>query len=264
MTSDSHLDRRMLLRVLAGGVVLTACGWPAEAGEKRIERLIAEARVYGKISQRIDFISRALRGIRYRGETLIGGPKRPEKFVVRDDGFDCVTYCETVLAAAIATKLDEFEPRLRQIRYQDGVVDWYRRNHYFYEWCRHNVDNKTCRWVDIDGAITIEKTVDSQKGLSRRRFSMPVIPQAALLANKTKLETGDIVGFVSRRSNLDYFHAGFVAIAEGELQLRHASESRRRVLDERMDRFLALYGVRYVTLLRPLEPETGPVAAKKA
>ena len=56
----------------------------------------------GPISQRIDFISGALRGTRYQGYTLIGGPQRPEQFVVRDDAFDCVTFCETVLAAAIA------------------------------------------------------------------------------------------------------------------------------------------------------------------
>jgi hypothetical protein len=84
---------------------------------------------------------------------------------------------------------------------------------------------------------------------------MRVIPGAALLANKNKLERGDIVGFVSRRPDLDYFHVGFVAFDKtGALLLRHASQSRNRVLDERMDRFVAANGVRYVTLLRPQEP----------
>ena len=70
-----------------------------------------------------------------------------------------------------------------------------------------------------------------------------------------QLATGDIVGFVTRRSNLDYFHVGFVAFGpKGEFLLRHASERHGRVLDERMQHFCAANHVRYVTLLRPLEP----------
>ena len=40
---------------------------------------------------------------------------------------------------------------------------------------------------------------------------MSVIPTTGFLANSGKLERGDIVGFVSRRPDLDYFHTGFVA-----------------------------------------------------
>ncbi len=56
-------------------------------------QLIKQARAYEKISQRIDYISRALIGAPYQGRTLIGGPVRKEIFVLRDDAFDCVTYC---------------------------------------------------------------------------------------------------------------------------------------------------------------------------
>ena len=246
-------SRRDVLRILAGGAALAIAG-PALAGESRIARLIAQARGLGTISQRIDFISAALRGTRYLGYTLIGGPHRPEHFVLRDDGFDCVTYVETVLAAARARDMAEFEASLREIRYRHGFVNWFERNHYFFEWCERNVENKTCRWLDLAGAVDISKTVDSQKGLSKRRFAMRVIPRAVFLANADKLATGDIVGFVSRRADLDYFHCGLVVAApKGPLMLRHASETRHRVLDERMDRFAAHYAVRYVTLVRPQE-----------
>ena len=93
---------------------------------------------------------------------------------------------------------------------------------------------------------------------------MTVIPRGTLLANKAQLANGDIVGFVTVRPNLDYFHVGFVAIGkDGELLLRHASQSRHHVLDESLERFLSAYRVRYVTLLRPEEPVTAAVAAKK-
>ena len=63
------------------------------------------------IGARIDFISRALLGSRYIGHTLIGGPRKPEQFVLRDDAFDCVTFCETVLAAARARTAGRFRGR---------------------------------------------------------------------------------------------------------------------------------------------------------
>jgi len=251
----THTRRRNVLQWLAAGAAFAVAG-PSCAGEARIARLIAETQKLPTVSQRIDVISAALRGTRYQGYTLIGGPRRPEQFVLRDDAFDCVTYCETVLAAARTHDIGGFEDGLREIRYRKGIVNWFERNHYFFEWCQHNVDNKTCRWLDLLGAVALAKVVDSQKGLSKRRFAMRVIPQATMLANADKLTTGDIVGFVSRRPDLDYFHCGFV-VRDKTLTLRHASESHGRVLDERIDRFIARYRVRYVTLLRPLELATG-------
>lgn len=234
------------------------------AGEARIERLIGEAKALPTVAQRIDFIARALRGTRYRGYTLIGGPRRPEQFVVRDDGFDCVTYCETVLAAARAQDIGTFENALQEIRYRHGFVSWFERNHYFYEWGLRNVENKTCRWVDMDGAVKLDKTVYWHRALGRRRFAMQAIPQHTFLANRKLLAAGDIVGFVTQRPNLDYFHVGFVAFGpKGELLLRHASLSRHRVLDESMERFVKLNHVRYVTLLRPQEPAAGALASGK-
>ena len=134
---------------------------------------------------------------------------------------------------------------MRTIRYHNGVVAWRERNHYFFEWGQHNVDNKTCRRIAMDGAVELQKTVYWHRELGRRRFAMTVIPRATLLANKRQLATGDIVGFVTQRPNLDYFHVGFVAFGDGgELLLRHASQSRHRVLDESMERFLTKYRVR--------------------
>jgi N-acetylmuramoyl-L-alanine amidase-like len=239
---------------MLGGATL-ASGGPAQASEARIDRLIEAAGALPTISQRIDLISRGFLGARYRGYTLIGGPHRRERFVVRDDGFDCVTYCETVLAAAMAHKPAAFAATLRAIRYHHGDVEWRQRNHYFFEWSAHNVANGACRVIAMDGEVEVDKTVTWHRALGRRHFAMHVVPSAVFLANRDKLLTGDIVGFVTRRPNLDYFHVGFVAFgAKGEFLLRHASEHHGRVLDEPMTRFCAQNHVRYVTLLRPLEP----------
>jgi hypothetical protein len=246
--------RRTVLCMIAGLPLLA--GSRALAREKPLlGRLIAEAQALPQISQRIDLISRSLIGVRYQANTLIGGPRRQEVFVVRDDAFDCVTFCEVVLAAARARSFEEFEAALLRIRYEHGEVKWEERNHYFGEWSRRAVEKKICQPVAMEQAVAIDKTVN-WGNLGKRRVSLAAIPAAALLANKHLLASGDVIGFVSRRSNLDFYHTGLIAFSKhGALLLRHASQSRRRILDERMDTFVAVNRVRYVTLLRPAELE---------
>ena len=244
-----------MLGLLAGAPVLAAGrAFGLTAPAPKIGRLIGDAQAHAKISQRIETISRALLGARYQAHTLIGGPNRKEVFVVRDDAFDCVTYCEVVLAAAIARDIAEFEPALRRIRYHHGNVGWAERNHYYADWCERNVENRICRPVTISTPVKIHKISNSEPGLGTRQWTIDAMPRATLLSSSELLVAGDIIGFVSRRSNLDYFHTGFVAFGpQRELLLRHASGSHGRVLDERMDRFIAANGPQYVTVLRPEE-----------
>jgi hypothetical protein len=251
--------RRRALGLIAGAPLLAA--GPAAAAAALIGRLIDQSRTLTHVSQRIDFISHALLGVRYRANTLIGGPRHPERFVVRDDAFDCVTFCEVVLAAAIVPSLGKFEEALRRIRYDHGNVQWDQRNHYFADWCQRNIDNGTCEPVAIEPSVVIDKTVTSQRGLGRRRVSIRAIPKAALLEHGGKLSPGDIVGFTSRRSDLDYFHAGLIAFGrDNTLLLRHASQSRGRVVEQKMAAFCAANAVKYVTLLRAVDK--APVAER--
>jgi hypothetical protein len=254
--------RRTFLRVAAGAALLSAAGDAAFARKvARIGRLIDEARSLPLVAQRIDFISSKLLGIRYQAHTLIGGPKHPERFVVRDDAFDCVTFCEVVLAAAIARNLSEFEISLRRIRYEHGNVRWHRRNHYFADWAQRNIDNRICRPVEMAQSVTYTKTVNWHRALGKRQVSIVGIPKAVFLANQGLLAVGDIIGFTSRRPELDYFHTGLVAFgSDGTLLLRHASQSRGRVIEEKMASFVTVNPVRYVTLLRAAEQDDAPLA----
>jgi len=169
-------------------------------------------------------------------------------------GFDPHLF-DAELDQAIGGTIEVIAPMLARVTRHNGVVEWRQRNHYFFDWCQRSVDNGLCRWLTLPGETVIRKTCDSQKGLETRRFTMHVIPRAVLLANKATLKAGDIVGFVSHRADLDYFHAGMIALkGDGTVLLRHAAESERRVLDERLEGFLARWRVRYVTLVRPQEP----------
>ena len=250
---DRTISRRSFLTLVAALPLLAAGGRSAFAGEALIGRLIRDARAHAKVSQRMDHISRALLGIRYQANTLIGGPRHKEVFVVRDDAFDCVTFCEFVLAAARAENLEAFETALRQIRYEHGQVRWEERNHYFAEWCRRAVEKNICEPVAVPDSLPIEKVVDWAP-FGRKRVAITAVPRARLLESKSLLASGDIVGFVSRRPNLDFFHTGLVAFGkDGELMLRHASRSRGRILDDRMETFVNASRVTYLTLLRPTE-----------
>jgi len=247
-------NRRTVLKVLASAPFSVLAGPAHASAPRRVAALIEQAKVLPSVSRRLDLISRALLGARYIGHTLTGGSNRPEVFVVREDGFDCVTYNEYVLAAALAGDVSEFEAMLRKIRYRNGEVTWRERNHYYADWCRNNVENGVCRPVALGDPVRLEKSSDTERGVGRRSWTIDAIPQATLFSDATKLITGDIVGFVSWRANLDYFHTGFIAFGRsGELILRHASSTHRRVIDEPMTRFIATNGTKYVTVLRPQE-----------
>jgi hypothetical protein len=254
-------DRRDIIQLLAGAALSAVeigrvfAANPSADKATRIKHLIEQARGVPDVSQRIDFISQALLGVRYQANTLIGGPKRRERFVVRDDAFDCVTFCEVVLAAAIARDFDGFEVVLRRIRYNRGIVQYSQRNHYFAEWGRRNIENRICRPVAIGPSVTIEKTVSWHRELGKRHVSISAVAKLTLLNGIALLRPGDIIGFVSRRPDLDFFHTGVIAFGEnGVLLLRHASRRRGRVAEEKMTRFLAVNSVKYVMLLRAEEP----------
>ena len=246
------IARRHLLKLLAAAPLFGV--GDAFAAIPRVTQLMEDAKPLPKIAERIELIGRGLMGVRYQGYTLIGSATRPEQMVVRDDAFDCVTFCEVVLAAAAARNRAEFEPELKKIRYLDGKVDWRARNHYWADWCQRNIDNKVCRPVMIGEPFKVTKDVNSEPAVGRRKFVLETIPGERLVPNARLLSPGDIIGFVSRRPDLDYFHTGFVTFGKrGELFARHASRSHRRVVEERIEDFMAVNRTRSVTILRPAE-----------
>jgi hypothetical protein len=242
--------RRTLLKLLAG--LPLAAGAPAFARQGRIERLIAQASALPTAAERMTLISAGLLGARYRANTLIGGPRRREVLVVRDDAFDCVTFCEVVLAAARVRDHAAFAASLRRIRYARGEVKWHERNHYFADWTRRALENDICQPTPIEPAMTIEKTVNWQN-LGKRRVTLSALSGATLTANISGLASGDVIGFVSRRPNLDIFHTGLIVRDNDSVMLRHASRGRGRVVDERLERFVTANRVQHVTLVRPVE-----------
>lgn len=243
----------MLLRLAATGAACLVR--PAFGAESKLPRLIEEARALPGISQRIAIISHAFLGAPYIVDPLGGGAHEKEHLILREDGFDCVTYCETVLAAARAHTPDDFKIELRRMRYRAGEVDWFARNHYFSEWGLNTSANGMCRPVALPGAVRIRKTLTYMRGrgLAPVPVSFAANPRESLFAYRERLATGDILAFVSQRPGIDIFHTGFLVVDSDTLVLRNAAKSRGRVLDQRLSEFLDFNGTRQVMILRPQE-----------
>lgn len=219
----------------------------------QINRLLKSVAQESDLAARIEKLSASFLGRPYVANSLVGSFEKPEQLVTRLDGFDCVTFIETVLALALATNADEFQTHLIDIRYQNGEVSWAKRNHYMADWWRINeraglVKNLT------KGKDTVTKTRELNiiAGLPTARASFRVFPKRHLSHVKNLIKTGDFVAFGSAKKNLDVFHTG-ILIAEGEnILLRHASRTAKKVIDQNLNEFLKANRMSGLIILRPV------------
>ncbi len=204
---------------------------------------------------RIEHASRRLLGQPYLAQPLIGSAQTPEVFTVSLDGFDCVSYVETVLALALARTPEQVAAVVRRIRYRDGVVDWARRNHYMTGWIRNNArEGFVLRPRLAAPTVARARTLDVVAGLPPRRVLVRCVPKRAFWRVRSAVRTGDVICFASTRRNLDVFHAGIAVWAGGVLRLRHASRSQGRVVEQDLAGFLNSNTMAGVIVVRPVEP----------
>ena len=86
---------------------------PARA---RLRQLLAGARPHHTVPARMEVLSATLVGCPYVAHGLVGSAAIPEHFTASLEGFDCVTYVETVLALARASDAAGFAEELRRSR----------------------------------------------------------------------------------------------------------------------------------------------------
>jgi hypothetical protein len=205
------------------------------------------------LGKRLDQISSRFLGRPYVEGSLGGSADVPEVLRITLDAFDCVTYLEAVLALAYSATLSEFVSTTRRIRYQRGEVDWFHRNHYMTDWARNNeadgfVANLT------SGPATIEKTctLDLIPGLPSKTTAFNYFPTESLPRVAELAQTGDLVFFVSMRSDLDVFHTGLLIKSEAQMILRHATRNGRAVIDQDLSEFVGKNEPAGFVLLRPV------------
>lgn len=203
--------------------------------------------------ERIARISEHFLGRPYVEGSLGGGPDLPEELRVSLQAFDCVTYIEVMLALARTRTTGEFVDAIRRIRYKNGKVDWFHRNHYMVDWAQNNEELGLIANLTA-GPLTADKTctLDLIAGLPAKTTTFRYFPNPSFDAIVERVETGDLIFFVSTKTTLDVFHTGLLVKREGNPLLRHATRTANAVIEQDLSEFISKNIMAGFTLLRPL------------
>jgi len=226
---------------------------PRDLDRRRVAQLLSQTRYERSAGRGIDAVSRHFVGSAYKSNPLVGSAETSEVFTASLAGFDCVTYVETVLALARASSIDEFVNWLRHIRYEHGLIQWERRNHYMTQWIRNNIRNRIVRPVLLPAVPEVirERTLNVVSGLAAQQTRLRCVPKQALPRLEPHLQNGDLIFFVSTRRNLDVFHVGIIVRDDRTLRIRHASRSRGMVIEQLLSDFLEANRMTGVIVVRP-------------
>jgi hypothetical protein len=227
---------------------------PRGLSRRRVQRLL-EAQHDRPTGSRIELLSRYFLGHSYKANPLIGSADKAEVFTASLDGFDCVTYIETVVALARASDVDDFTEWLRKIRYEQGRIQWKQRNHYMTLWIRNNVRNGIIRLLSMPAVpiLSRERVLDVVPGLPAQRTRVKCVPKQALPRLEPHLQSGDLIFFASTRKNLDVFHCGIFVRDGKRVLMRHASRSQGRVVEQELRQFLGANRMAGVIVVRAQE-----------
>ncbi|MEK7830437.1 MAG: N-acetylmuramoyl-L-alanine amidase-like domain-containing protein [Acidobacteriota bacterium] len=228
---------------------------PIQSGDvSLIRQLIAEVRSMKTVAERMKHISAKLLGAAYLRRPLIGSPTEAEVLVTRMDGFDCITFLETLLAVARAKSHDEFLALLKKIRYRNGAVEYQQRLHYASEWANHLV--QLGMLTDMTGGETVierEKLLDVVQGIQPINARLHYYPRHELAVVSRWLKNGDWILFASGRKGLDVSHAGLIVRNGEQVWMRHATRSHRKVIEQDLIEFFGILPMNGFMIYRPKE-----------
>jgi cell wall-associated NlpC family hydrolase len=226
---------------------------PRGFSRRRVEQILSKTKYEPRAGTRIDVLSRHFLGHAYEPNPLIGSADTAEVFTASFDGFDCVTYIETVVALARASNVDDFTEWLRKIRYDRGRIQWKQRNHYMTLWIRNNVRKGIIRPVSMPAVpiVSRERVLNVVPGLPAQRTRVECVPKPAVPRLEPHLQTGDLIFFVSTRKNLDVFHAGIIVRDGKRVLMRHASRGQGFVAEQELSEFLKANRMAGVIVARP-------------
>ena len=229
---------------------------PLGLDRRLVDQLLSRTKRDLSAASRIDLLSRHFLGLTYQPNPLIGSADSAEVFTASLDGIDCVTYIETVVALARASTVDDFIEWLRKIRYERGLIQWERRNHYMTLWIRNNVRNGILKPVSMPAVPTIsrDRVLDIVPGLAPQRSRVTCVPKRAVPRLEPYLQSGDLIFFASTRKHLDVFHAGIIVRDGEKISMRHASRSQGLVVEQDLSEFRKANRMTGVIVMRPQAP----------
>jgi hypothetical protein len=217
-----------------------------------LQRILKSQAGEANLTKRIEAFSERFLDCPYVTNSLVGNVEVPERLTIKLDGFDCVTYMETVLALALSEAAEQFTEKLIRMRYKNGAVEWQERNHYMVDWWRNNERQGLLRNL-TRGAEAVEKKRELNliKGLPAEHISFRVFPKKKIAHIEKLIKTGDFVCFATTKKNLDVFHTGILLRRDGKILLRHASRTAKKVIDQNLRDFIKNNRMSGLVLLRP-------------
>lgn len=149
------------------------------------------------ISARVDAFSKTFMQLPYSGNGPLGeGPTGhfDQDPLYRFDVFDCMTYVETVLALSVSQDLEQFETVINHIRYENGEVDFMKRNHFVdLQWIPNNIQLGILQEINEiivpeSQIITVETLVNFPEWIRKLSLETVQIPYAAQPDREALLE----------------------------------------------------------------------------
>ena len=211
--------------------------------ESKLKRIISSISQAGDFTAKLSAASAYFIDTPYESNTLIGSATEPEKYVVKLNGFDCVTYVEVVLALALSSSIDDFYEILRKIRYKSGSVSWEARNHYMSDWIERNKIEGFCGNIETgNDSIEVTRKLSIIDSYPDKTKSINFIPFEKILNGNFKLSSGQLILFGTTQDNLDVTHCGLIFENDRGPILRHASKSKQQVVEEPLEDFIKKFG----------------------
>lgn len=221
--------------------------WSLEA----LEELIGAAASISGSGERISYLSRRFLGVKYLGNTLTGDIDTEEIFTINLEGVDCFTLIDYVEAMRLSSSFSSFRANLKKVRYQNGIVSFERRNHFFTDWAAYNSDLVE----DVTLKAAPGKTRTIRKQLNVKEDGLPYVPGVRVTQRNINyipssavddpvieiLNTGDYIGVYSGFKGLDVSHIGIFIRDAGKALFRHASSrvEHKQVIDEDFQAYIS-------------------------
>lgn len=259
---------------------------PPDTTAARFDRIMAFAEEQALHAQPIGAVVAAL-GTQFLGAPYLEGTldaPETERLVIRFDGFDCVTFVETMLALARGVVQEDyryatFAGHLQDQRYREGRMNGYcSRLHYFSEWIAENDARGTVR--DVTADLGSEALGDSLSFMSTHRDAYPRfatndslwacvrdmeaqlhgetvhhVPQDRIQDAYDRLQTGDIIAIATSIDGLDVAHTGLVYKQDERVGLLHASLSGHVEVSPDLQRYVQNNDHQIgIVVARPLAP----------
>ncbi len=228
---------------------------PLQTLSLKIKPLLSEMAGITSLSERVELISASFLNTPYLIAPLEGSDKTEEKFTVKLGKFDCVTFCETVLALSFADSCESFLAILKKIRYSGNSVKWTERNHYSVDWISSNEEKGFILNITPGKlSVKISRTLNCLEGFPPQQRTISYLPTEKISCFSQSIQTGDLICFGTTCENLDVKHMGILIWQENKLILRHASKRGGKVMDECLWEFLGKFGKSPgVVLARPVQ-----------